>query len=242
MKNNIRNLQITVFILAIVSMLIIIADSIILNFYTEEVVLDPENISNWERLIMIGAVILGSFFLLSMYWLSKLEGEKGRYSAGKILTIIFGLVSIFLLLGEKYLSNQVGEMILAGENIDAMMANIQMLFIVQFIYVILILVEMAAQDNENTFSSEESYKELLHSRDVIAAASSIIPGLGHIYKAHYGTGIGLLIVSPFFVWGGLILGWATFGLGLLIPILYIVLIGWHAYSIDDRRHHVAGIL
>lgn len=81
---------------------------------------------------------------------------------------------------------------------------------------------------------------LLHSRDVIAAISSIIPGLGHIYKAHYSTGFGLLVVSPFIIWAGLILGWATFGLGLFLPLFYMIFIGWHAYSIEDRRHHHPG--
>jgi len=53
MKKNIQNLQLVVFILAIISLIVIIGDSIIINFYTEEVVLDPDNISSWERLTII---------------------------------------------------------------------------------------------------------------------------------------------------------------------------------------------
>ena len=75
--------------------------------------------------------------------------------------------------------------------------------------------------------NHNAHSELSHSRDVIAALSSIIPGLGHIYKAHYSTGIGLLILSPFLIWAGLILGFATVGIGLFLPILYMVLIYNH---------------
>ena len=83
---------------------------------------------------------------------------------------------------------------------------------------------------------------LLKSRNLIAAISSIIPGLGHIYKGHYKKGIGLLIISPFFIWAALILGFATAGIGLVVPLLFLVLIGWHAYSIDDRRKHPGGFI
>jgi TM2 domain-containing membrane protein YozV len=83
---------------------------------------------------------------------------------------------------------------------------------------------------------------LLKSRNVIAALSSIIPGLGHIYKGHYKKGIGLLIISPVFVWAALILGFATAGIGLVVPFLFLFLIGWHAYMIEDRRKHPGGII
>jgi hypothetical protein len=86
-----------------------------------------------------------------------------------------------------------------------------------------------------------SHPELEHSRNVIAAISSIIPGLGHIYKAHYSTGFGLLIFGPFIIWAGLMLGWATFGIGLFIPLFFMIGVGWHAYSIEDRRGHAGGI-
>lgn len=84
--------------------------------------------------------------------------------------------------------------------------------------------------------------KISHSSDTIAAISSIIPGLGHVYKAHYATGLGLLLVSPFVIWAGLMLGWATFGIGLFVPLAYLIFIGWHAYSVEDRRSHPGGFL
>ena len=92
-----------------------------------------------------------------------------------------------------------------------------------------------------TSVKKKSYPAHTHSCDLIAAWSSIIPGLGHIYKAHYGTGLGLMIISPFIIWAGLILGFATFGIGLFAPVFFMLFIAWHAYSIEDHRHHPAGI-
>ena len=78
--------------------------------------------------------------------------------------------------------------------------------------------------------------------DIIAAISSIIPGLGHLYKAHYNVGFGLLFLSPFVIWAGLILGFATAGFGLFLPVFYMLGIGWHAYAVENRRNHPGGIL
>ena len=83
--------------------------------------------------------------------------------------------------------------------------------------------------------------KLLKARNFLAAISSIIPGLGHIYKAHYSTGIGFMILSPFFILAGVFVGFATAGLGIFIPFFYILATGWHAYIIDDKRHHLGGI-
>lgn len=83
---------------------------------------------------------------------------------------------------------------------------------------------------------------LIKSRNLIAAISSIIPGLGHIYKGQYRTGAGLMIISPFLIWTALILGFATAGIGLLIPVFFLIAIGWHAYNVDDKRRHPAGII
>lgn len=237
MKKSIRNLQVVVFLLAILSLLIIIGDSIIINVFTEEIAVDPNTISGWETVIMVGAVLLGIFFLASMYWMSQLEGENGKFSPGKIATIAFGGLCFFALLAEKALANQIGEFMLTQQDIEVLMGRLQLMFILQLIYVLLIMVEIAAQDKP-----EQTYEEMAHSRNVIAATSSIVPGLGHIYKAHYSTGFGILALSPFLIWMGLILGWATFGIGLLAPAAYIFIIGWHAYNLDDRRKHLAGVL
>ena len=84
-------------------------------------------------------------------------------------------------------------------------------------------------------------KGLSTSRNVIAAISSIIPGLGHIYKGQFRIGAGLLIISPSIIWAALILGFATAGIGLLVPLFFLIAIGWHAYLIEDMRRHPAGI-
>lgn len=93
-----------------------------------------------------------------------------------------------------------------------------------------------------TYNELSPHHGLEKSRDIIAAISSIIPGLGHIYKGHYRVGAGLLIISPVFVWAALILGFATAGIGLLVPFFFLMIIGWHAYSIEDRRRHPGGII
>jgi len=94
----------------------------------------------------------------------------------------------------------------------------------------------------NTQQHTQLSSGLLKSRNVIAALSSIIPGLGHIYKGQYRTGACLLIISPLFIWVALILGFATAGIGLLVPFFFLILIGWHAYNSEDKRKHPAGII
>lgn len=91
-------------------------------------------------------------------------------------------------------------------------------------------------------TQDHAKKDLTKQRNIIAAFSSIIPGLGHIYKGQYRIGAGLVIISPFFIWIALIMGFATAGIGLLIPFFYLLAIGWHAYNIEDRRKHPAGII
>jgi hypothetical protein len=79
--------------------------------------------------------------------------------------------------------------------------------------------------------------------DVIAAILSIIPGLGHLYKGWIHEGLGCLLVGfPIFFFIGGILGLATLGLGLLLPLFYIAGVAWHAYSIDRRHHHLPSFL
>jgi hypothetical protein len=94
----------------------------------------------------------------------------------------------------------------------------------------------------NTLNHTQQSSGLLKCRNVIAALSSIIPGLGHIYKGQYRTGACLLLISPLFIWVALILGFATAGIGLLVPFLFLILIGWHAYNVADMRKHPAGII
>lgn len=93
-----------------------------------------------------------------------------------------------------------------------------------------------------TTHKNDPHQKLEQSRNMIAAFSSIIPGLGHLYKAHYLTGIGLIIISPFIVWAGVICAIGTLGLGLMIPLVYLGFVIWHAYNIENRRRHPAGIL
>ncbi len=89
----------------------------------------------------------------------------------------------------------------------------------------------------NTVSMPVS-KEAKHAQDVIAAALSIVPGLGHIYKGHYEAGLlWMFLGMPFAIWIGILLGLATAGVGLLFPILCWVALVFDAYNEKNRRHH-----
>ena len=59
-------------------------------------------------------------------------------------------------------------------------------------------------------------------RNKVAAAMSVVPGLGHLYKHHYLQGLGLLVIGNvliLFISGLLSLG--TFGLSLVVvPLLW----------------------
>ena len=86
-------------------------------------------------------------------------------------------------------------------------------------------------------------KLLVRDRNVIAAVLSIVPGGGHLYKGHYGTGLMLLFGLPFVLWAGLLLSLATAGLGLLLPAFYWVMASLDAYhEVDWRKHHWLGIM
>ena len=74
-----------------------------------------------------------------------------------------------------------------------------------------------------------------HLRDVLSAIQSIIPGLGHIYKGHYRLGFMILALSPLILWTSAILGLATLGVGLLLPGVFVVVVGMHAYQLEDLR-------
>ena len=85
---------------------------------------------------------------------------------------------------------------------------------------------------------------LKHDRDVLAAASSIVPGLGHIYKGYYAEGLMVLLLgAPICLWAGILLSLATAGVGLLLPMAAWVLVGTDAYfKKNHRRHHWFGVL
>ena len=73
----------------------------------------------------------------------------------------------------------------------------------------------------------------------IAALLSIVPGLGHIYKGHLGAGfIWMFFGMPLVFWIGILLGLATAGLGLLVPIICWIGLAFDAYYERDlRKHH-----
>ena len=81
-------------------------------------------------------------------------------------------------------------------------------------------------------------KEEKHAHNEIAAALSIVPGLGHIYKGHYEAGLlWMFFGMPIAIWIGILFGLATAGIGLLFPVLCWVGLAWDAYNEKDRRHH-----
>lgn len=83
------------------------------------------------------------------------------------------------------------------------------------------------------------HEKLVKHRNEIAALQSIIPGLGHIYKGYFAMGISLMILFPVFVYAGIVMALATAGFGLAIPVAYILIVGWHAYQLEDhRKHHI----
>jgi hypothetical protein len=81
-------------------------------------------------------------------------------------------------------------------------------------------------------------KEEKHAHNEIAALLSIVPGLGHVYKGHYGMGfLWMFLGRPIAIWIGILFGLATAGVGLLFPILCWVGLAWDAYNEKGRRHH-----
>ncbi len=87
--------------------------------------------------------------------------------------------------------------------------------------------------------------EAANASNVIAAAlSTVIPGLGQVYKGRYTPGLLLMFVGmPLAIWIGILLSLATAGLGLLLPVLCWVAQAVDAYyEVDLRRqrhHHLA---
>lgn len=76
-------------------------------------------------------------------------------------------------------------------------------------------------------------------RNKVALGLSVIPGAGHLYKHHYGSGFGILIGgNVLIVFAALLLGLATFGVSLvLVPLVYIGAVAAAAYYLPDWHGH-----
>jgi len=80
-------------------------------------------------------------------------------------------------------------------------------------------------------------KEEKHAHNEIAAVLSIVPGLGHIYKGHYGTGFFLMFLGmPIAIFVGIISILGTAGVSLLFPIGCWAAVAYDAYRKKDMRH------
>ena len=79
-------------------------------------------------------------------------------------------------------------------------------------------------------------------RNKIAAILSIVPGVGHLYKHHYLSGLGLLVggnLMMIFITAWLTL--ATFGFALIaLPVMYVGSVAASAYFLEDfhGRHRI----
>ena len=73
--------------------------------------------------------------------------------------------------------------------------------------------------------------------DILAAMLSIAPGLGHIYKGHYASGLAVLLLGvPLGIWAGMMLSTTAVGrMGLLVPLLSWGVVTMDAYAEEDRR-------
>lgn len=74
---------------------------------------------------------------------------------------------------------------------------------------------------------------------IAAVLSTVIPGLGQVYKGHVTSGlIWMFLGMPLAVWIGILLSLATAGLGLVVPLLCWIALAVDAYyEVDRRRHH-----
>jgi TM2 domain-containing membrane protein YozV len=87
--------------------------------------------------------------------------------------------------------------------------------------------------------TSEVKAEMDREHNVVAAALSLaLPGLGHMYKGRYGTGLGIMLLgAPLSLWIGVLLSLATLGLGLLIPVFFWAMTAICAYYTEDHRAH-----
>lgn len=74
-------------------------------------------------------------------------------------------------------------------------------------------------------------------RNKLAAALSILPGLGHLYKHHYLAGLGIMTAgNVLMVFVTLWLSIATLGLALIVvPLLWFAGIAGSAYCASDEH-------
>jgi len=74
------------------------------------------------------------------------------------------------------------------------------------------------------------------SRNRLAAVLSIIPGAGHAYKGYWALGLLLFFFgAPLAIWVGVIVAISTFGIGLLIPLGYWIIVAAHAHEVEDKH-------
>ena len=80
-------------------------------------------------------------------------------------------------------------------------------------------------------------KDLIAAENKIAAVLSLVlPGLGQIYKGHVEAGLlWLFLGMPVVIWIGILLGLATAGIGLLVPLIAWGFVVWDAYNEKDLR-------
>jgi hypothetical protein len=72
--------------------------------------------------------------------------------------------------------------------------------------------------------------------DWIAALLCIVPGLGHLYKGYLLPGLLVLcILGPAYLAIVFLLVPVTFGLSLLLPAIFVVITGIHAYRLPNVR-------
>ncbi len=74
-------------------------------------------------------------------------------------------------------------------------------------------------------------------RNKIAALLSVIPGMGHLYKHHYLSGVGIMVAgNVLMVFVTCLLAFATLGVALIvIPALWVAGIAYSAYMASDEH-------
>jgi hypothetical protein len=74
-------------------------------------------------------------------------------------------------------------------------------------------------------------------RNKIAALLSVVPGLGHLYKHHYASALGIMIPgNTLMVFIAVWLSFATLGLSLiLVPAVWFAAVAGSAYCATDEH-------